>query len=104
MKCLINNLKTMKNFIRENWFKMVIGSSMLMASFGFMIYAISPAYSNSESNKIENNSNQNVALRSNGAQYSDGAVFVDGGYAYRYTGDNAYEYIHSYNWSKKKLP
>jgi hypothetical protein len=93
----------MKNFIRENWFKMVLGSSMLMASFGFMIYAISPAYSNSESNKIEHKSNQNVALKFNGAQYSDGAVFVDGGYAYRYRGSNASESQFSFNWSKTKL-
>lgn len=93
----------MKNFIRENWFKMVMGSSMLMASFGFMIYAISPAYSNSESNKIEHKSNQNVALRFNGAQYSDGVVFVDGGYAYIFTGDDAYDSKFSYKWSKTKL-
>jgi hypothetical protein len=36
----------MKNFVKENWYKLMIGSSMMMASFGFMIYAISPAYSN----------------------------------------------------------
>ena len=30
-------------------------SSMMMASFGFMIYAISPAYSNSELEKSEMN-------------------------------------------------
>ena len=29
----------------------MIGSSMMMASFGFMIYAISPAYSNSDKEK-----------------------------------------------------
>lgn len=38
----------MKNFVKENWYKLMIGSSMMMASFGFMIYAISPAYSNSD--------------------------------------------------------
>jgi hypothetical protein len=29
------------------------GSSMMMASFGFMIYAMIPAYSNSEKDKME---------------------------------------------------
>ncbi len=38
----------MKNFVKENWYKLMIGSSMMMASFGFMIYAISPAYSNTD--------------------------------------------------------
>jgi hypothetical protein len=41
----------MKNFVKENWYKLMIGSSMMMASFGFMIYAISPAYSNSDKEK-----------------------------------------------------
>ncbi len=31
----------------------MVGSSMMMASFGFMIYAISPVYSNSEKEKTE---------------------------------------------------
>ena len=33
----------MKKFLTENWYKLMIGSSMLMASFGFMVYSISPA-------------------------------------------------------------
>ncbi len=41
----------MKNFVKENWYKLMIGSSMMMISFGFMIYAISPAYSNSDKEK-----------------------------------------------------
>ncbi len=44
----------MKNFVKENWYKLMIGSSMMMASFGFMIYAVSPAYSNSEKTEINN--------------------------------------------------
>ena len=45
----------MKTFVKENWYKLMVGSSMLMVSFGFMIYAISPAYSNSELEKSEMN-------------------------------------------------
>jgi hypothetical protein len=41
----------MKNFVKENWYKLMIGSSMMMASFGFMIYSISPSYANE--NKTE---------------------------------------------------
>jgi hypothetical protein len=26
-----------------NWYKMMIGSSLLMASFGFMVHSVSPA-------------------------------------------------------------
>ena len=33
----------MKKFLTENWYKLMIGSSMVMASFGFMVYSISPA-------------------------------------------------------------
>jgi hypothetical protein len=43
----------MNNFVKENWYKLMVGSSMMMVSFGFMIYAISPAYSNSEKDKTE---------------------------------------------------
>lgn len=41
----------MKNFVKENWYKLMIGSSMMMTSFGFMIYAISPSYANNNLNK-----------------------------------------------------
>ena len=41
----------MKNFAKENWYKLMIGSSMMMTSFGFMIYAISPSYANNNLNK-----------------------------------------------------
>jgi len=34
---------SMKKFLSENWYKLMIGSSMVMASFGFMVYSISPA-------------------------------------------------------------
>ena len=34
----------MKKFISQNWYKMMLGTSCLMASFGFMIYAINPSY------------------------------------------------------------
>jgi len=33
----------MKKFVSENWYKMMIGSSLLMTSFGFMVHSVSPA-------------------------------------------------------------
>ena len=74
----------MKNFVKENWYKLMVGSSMMMASFGFMMYAISPVYSNNNDNKVEIPSNQNITspVGSNGVIVGDKAYFVDGGYAY----------------------
>lgn len=74
----------MKNFVKENWYKLMIGSSMMMASFGFMIYTISPAYSNSDKQKteIENAGISNLPLGKNGVIHKDYAYFVDGGYIY----------------------
>jgi hypothetical protein len=43
----------MKTFMKENWYKLMVGSSMMMVSFGFMMYAISPAYSSNNANKVE---------------------------------------------------
>ncbi len=47
----------MKKFVSENWYKMMIGSSLLMASFGFMVHSISPAMANSNNQKLNVNSN-----------------------------------------------
>ena len=96
----------MKNFVKENWYKLMVGSSMMMASFGFMIYAISPAYSNNNENKVEIPSSQNTTspVGSNGVKFSDGTLFVDGGYVYWYQGSSASRYSSSYEWSKYKLP
>lgn len=64
----------------------MIGSSMMMASFGFMIYAISPAYSNSDKEKteIKNTGISNAPVGTNGVIVGDYAYFVDGGNMYRY--------------------
>ena len=96
----------MKTFVKENWYKLMVGSSMLMVSFGFMMYAISPAYSNSELEKSEMNNEVklNSPVGANGANYSDGAFFVDGGYAYKFTGDDAYDSQNTSYWRKMKLP
>jgi hypothetical protein len=76
----------MKNFVKENWYKLMIGSSMMMASFGFMIYAISPAYSNTDKEKteIKNTGIPDSTVGTNGYIEGNYVFFVDGGYVYRF--------------------
>ena len=33
----------MRNFISKNWYKLIVGLSLLMTSFGIMVYSISSA-------------------------------------------------------------
>ena len=74
----------MKNFVKENWYKLMMGSSMIMASFGFMMYAISPAYSNNNENKVEILSSQNITspVGTNGVIIDDNVYFTSGNYLY----------------------
>jgi hypothetical protein len=69
----------MKTFVKENWYKLMVGTSMMMASFGFMIYAVSPAYSNSDNNT---SSLPITPQGTNGVVVDGKAYFVDGGYIY----------------------
>ena len=82
----------MKTFVKENWYKLMVGSSMLMASFGFMIYAISPAYSKSDKEKteIKNTGIPNTPIGTNGWVDGNYLYFVDGGYMYRF--NNSVDY------------
>ena len=98
----------MKTFVKENWYKLMVGTSMLMASFGFMMYAISPAYSNSNIDKTEI-INTNTPLGSNGVIIGEYAYFVDGGYIYRFDKDDVYAFVSEptyapYKPKKVKLP
>ena len=98
----------MKTFVKENWYKLMVGTSMLMASFGFMIYAISPAYSNNNDNMVEITSSQNTTspLGANGVRINDGVYFVDGGYLYYHyeLGKYPNEWNQNTYWKKHKLP
>ena len=47
----------MKKFVSENWYKLMIGSSLLMASFGFMVHSVSPAMADNSVEKMNANSN-----------------------------------------------
>ncbi len=101
----------MKTFVKENWYKLMVGSSMMMASFGFMIYAIGPAYSNNNDHKVEIQTPQSSSapVGTNGVIVDDFAFFIDGGFIYKFKK----EYINNFvnvpsdkNWTpiKVKLP
>ena len=47
----------MKKFVSENWYKLMIGSSLLMASFGFMVHSVTPAMADNGMGKMNPNSN-----------------------------------------------
>jgi hypothetical protein len=47
----------MKKFVSENWYKLMIGSSLLMVSFGFMVHSVSPAMADIGKEKFNVNSN-----------------------------------------------
>jgi hypothetical protein len=85
----------MKTFVKENWYKMMVGSSMMMASFGFMIYAIGPAYSNNNDRKVEITSSQNTnsPVGVNGVIIEDNVYFVSGGFLYAISKDNIRAFI-----------
>ena len=91
----------MKNFVKENWYKLMVGSSMMMASFGFMIYAISPAYANSDKVNTEIK-NSSIANAPNGVITQNKVFFVDGGYLYYCSTGNYLQDVR--NWTKIKFP
>lgn len=68
----------MKNFITNNWFRMVIGTSTLIFSVGFFIRSITPSYAN---NPNPNNTS-NVAS-TNGYVEGNYVYFIDNGYLYK---------------------
>jgi|LakMenE18May11ns_1017448.scaffolds.fasta_scaffold9617937_1 hypothetical protein len=45
----------MKAFVRENWYKLLIGLSMLIAATGFLIFTISKTSNNSSNNSSKEN-------------------------------------------------
>ena len=93
----------MKKFLSENWYKLMTGTSMLVFSFGFLIYAVSPTYANN-SNK-EEKTKVEKPLPSN-----DGFVIESNGYLYYwYSQNSAVQWAQGNNYAdakpkKRKLP
>jgi hypothetical protein len=100
----------MKTFLKENWYKLMIGFSMVTFSLSALIYSISPAMANDNEHNIQFNSN--VPVGNKGVKIEDNAYFVDGGYVYKCEdlGDNGKWKVTDINgwgksiWSKSKLP
>jgi hypothetical protein len=61
----------MKKFVSENWYKLMIGSSLLMASFGFMVHSISPALADNGKEQINLSPNYKLVPTNN-----DGSINV----------------------------
>ncbi len=60
----------MKNFVKENWYKLMTGTSLLIFSVGFLIYTVTPAYSKGESS--DNNYKTSIQVPVN----EDGSINV----------------------------
>jgi hypothetical protein len=86
----------MKKFISENWYKLMIGSSLLMASFGFMVHSVSPAMANDKKEEsiynesIFNKKGINPSIKVNGP--SDTYYVID-------SKDNVWWYQDGGDWT-----
>ena len=54
-------------FLKENWFKLMTGTSMLVISFAFLLYAVSPSYASYNGNSPSNNDYALVPLNKDGS-------------------------------------
>ena len=87
-------------FLKENWYKLMTGTAMLIFACGFFIYAVSPSYANeiSEVNKPQMEGEKDNAFS-----------VVSGGYLYTWKSP-FYMYVwteEADDWSKplkRKLP
>ena len=105
----------MKTFLKENWYKLMIGFSMVTFSISALIYTISPAMANDNEHNIQFNSN--IPVGNKGITIDGYTYFVDGGYVYKckhlgYDEFNADkplwkgtdQYFGEPMWRKSKLP
>ena len=62
----------MKSFLSNNWYKLMVASSLFIFSVGFFIYAVSPTYANTEKINVsvkKNNVDNSYTVVSNGYLY-----------------------------------
>jgi len=59
-------------FLKENWYKLMTGTAMLIFACGFFIYAVSPSYANeiSEVNKPQSGFENAFSVASGGYLYT----------------------------------
>ncbi len=71
----------MKTFLKENWYKLMIGFSMVTFSLSSLIYSVSPAMANDNEHNIQFNSN--IPVGNKGVIIGEDTYFVDAGYVYK---------------------
>jgi hypothetical protein len=54
-------------FLKENWYKLMTGTAMLIFACGFFIYAVSPSYASYNGNSPSNNDHAIVPLNKDGS-------------------------------------
>ena len=54
-------------FLKENWYKLMTGTAMLIFACGFFIYAVSPSYASYNGNSPLNNDYALVPLNKDGS-------------------------------------
>jgi hypothetical protein len=54
-------------FLKENWYKLMTGTAMLIFACGFFIYAVSPSYASYNGNSPSNNDYALVPLNKDGS-------------------------------------
>ena len=92
----------MKSFLSHNWYKLMIASSLLIFSIGFLLYAISPSYANTNEEKV------NTSINSPNS-YEDGFAVSYNGYLYYFKDKYAMYYWatnkdQEFTGFKKRLP
>jgi hypothetical protein len=91
----------MKTFVKENWYKLMIASSFLILSVGFFIYAVSPAYANTEKTNL--NTKPTTIMGDATAVVSNGNLYYwdSSDYAYYWVGGST---SMTHLPKKRKLP
>ena len=64
----------MKNFVKENWYKLMIGTSMVIASSAMFIYSVNPSYAGTSNNLITKSVN---SFKSSLPAGSDGKIMME---------------------------
>ena len=54
-------------FLKENWYKLMTGTAMLIFACGFFIYAVGPSYASYNGNSPSNNDYALVPLNKDGS-------------------------------------
>jgi hypothetical protein len=104
----------MITFLKENWYKLMIGFSMVTFSLSALIYSISPAMANDNEHNIQFNSN--IPVGNKGITIGQYTYFVDAGYVFKcnlgksdlggkllWQGTDK-DYMGKPIWEKSKLP